>query len=344
MSDAPDTPPVKALLLALPQSTPTSLLALYEVFDAVGTAWTQLTGERTGSRRMQPTIVARHARPFASPIGPPIAPQADLAGADQGDIVIVTDLALDAGLPEAVEWEAECDWLRRQFDGGATLCSVCTGSLLLAAAGLLDGREATTHWAAVDLFRQAFPDVALRPERTLCPSGPGHRIVTGGGQGAWEELALYLIARFIDPAEAARIAKVFVLGDRSSGQLAYSAMGRPRAHDDAAIDACQLWLADNYMRDHPVRRMAERSGLTERTFKRRFRAATGYSPVEYVQALRVEEAKQLLETTDAPVDAVAAQVGYEDPAFFRRLFKRRTGITPAAYRRKFAPAAFLATP
>lgn len=119
-------------------------------------------------------------------------------------------------------------------------------------------------------------------------------------------------------------------------------MHRSRRHEDAAIADCQLWIAHHYEAANPVARMVARSGLPERTFKRRFRAATGHTPVGYVQALRIEEAKQQLETTTLPTEEIGAAVGYEDPAFFRRLFKRHTGITPGRYRRRFGGAA--ATP
>jgi len=131
------------------------------------------------------------------------------------------------------------------------------------------------------------------------------------------------------------MAKTFLIGDRSDGQLPYAAMTRPRPHDDQAIADCQVWIADHYAAPNPVSRMVARCGLPERSFKRRFRAATGFTPVTYVQTLRMEEAKQQLETTDWPTDQVAAAVGYEDPAFFRRLFKRHTGVTPARYRQRY---------
>ncbi len=124
-------------------------------------------------------------------------------------------------------------------------------------------------------------------------------------------------------------------GDRSEGQLLYAARTRPRRHDDAVIARCQDWIHTHYAADNPVARLVAESGLPERTFARRFQAATGYSPAEYVQTVRVEEAKQLLETTTEPTDIVAQRVGYEDPTFFRRLFKRRTGVTPARYRQRF---------
>lgn len=329
-----DNLPVTVNLLVLPESTPAVLYGLFEVFSAVGGMWRQLTGEDATTRRMETRLVAREATSFSSVVGPPIAPDTSLADSPRSDVIIVTDLTLSPDLRPG-GWEAEIAWLRRQHELGALVCSVCTGSVLLAEAGLLDGLEATTHWSAASLFRERYPAVRLHPERILCPAGGGHSIITSGGPGSWEDLALSLIARFSGKAEATRIAKIFVLGDRSDGQLVFSAMGRPRSHNDAIVSDCQAWVADNYSRLHPVFRMVQRSGLPERTFKRRFKAATGYAPVEYVQALRIEEAKQILETTSEPTDGVAQMVGYDDPAFFRRLFKRRTGVTPARYRKRF---------
>ena len=128
---------------------------------------------------------------------------------------------------------------------------------------------------------------------------------------------------------------MFLLGDRSEGQLPFAAMIRPRRHTDAIVEQCQTWIAEHYEVANPVTRVTEFSGLTPRTFKRRFQAATGYTPIEYVQTLRIEEAKQLLEATDVQTDRIGAEVGYEDPASFRRLFKRITGVTPARYRQRF---------
>jgi transcriptional regulator GlxA family with amidase domain len=332
--------PVEVRLLALPESTPTTLFAFLEVFSAAGTAWAQITGEAREAPRMRVRVVARGTAPWRSPVGPIIAPDITLdAAAAPADIVIVTDLDLTAGLGDPARWQPETEWLRAQAEGGATLCSVCTGSVLLARTGLLDGGEATTHWAAEEMMRTAFPKVRLRPERILCASGPGDRLVTGGGPGSWEDLALHLIARFCGPEEAVRIARVFVLGDRSQGQLLFSLVGRPRHHADTAVAAAQEWIADHYAAKTPVARMVARSGLPERSFKRRFRAATGYAPVDYVQAVRIEEAKHMLETSDLATDAIAVEVGYEDPSYFRRLFRRKTGVTSAAYRRHVARVA-----
>jgi transcriptional regulator GlxA family with amidase domain len=332
-------PPVSISLLALGETTPATLYGLQEVFSAVGVAWAELTGETGDTRRMQPRIVAAGKQPFMTVIGIPIAPHASIAEVDVSDIVIVTDLSLSPECDPRGRWPEEADWVRRQFARGALVCSVCTGAVFLAESGILGGCEATTHWSAAGLLGRHYPSVRVRPERILCPAGPEHRVITGGGASSWEDLALHLVARFCGAAEAVRIAKIFVIGDRSDGQLPFSAMGS-RSHEDAVIGQCQQWIAEHYGGPHPVSRMVARSGLPERTFKRRFKLATGYAPVDYVQALRMEEAKQILETSDAPTDAVAHMVGYEDPAFFRRLFKRLTGITPARYRQRFR---FIAT-
>ncbi|MDX1401300.1 MAG: helix-turn-helix domain-containing protein, partial [Kiloniellales bacterium] len=193
----------------------------------------------------------------------------------------------------------------------------------------------TTHWSASRIFREYYPNVALKSERVLVATGAEHRIVTSGGSAAWTDLALYLIARFCGDIEARRIAKIFLFGDRSDGQLPFAAMVRPKQHKDAVVAEIQVWIASHYAQPNPVAAMAKRSGLTERTFIRRFKAATGYAPLNYVQTMRIEESKQILETTDDPIDNIALAVGYDDPNSFRRLFKRTTGVSPSRYRQRF---------
>lgn len=322
-------------ILVLPETGPMAVYGLYEVMSHVGRF--DADARRPPVRRLRPRIVARQLEAFPSAIGAPIAPQAAIGtGADaDADIIIICDLELGANDLPTGRWPQEIDWVRAQLQRGATVCSTCSGSLLLAEAGLLDGKDAASHWTAAGLFRDLYPAVRFRPERILCESGYAGRLMTSGGASAWQELVLYLIGRFCGPTEAARIAKLFLIGDRRDGQLPFAAMAQPRRHEDAIIAASQAWIADHYAASNPVTRMVEQSGLPERTFKRRFKQATGYAPVDYVQAIRIEEAKQILETGGSGIDDVAAEVGYEDPTFFRRLFKRMTGISPAQYRQRF---------
>jgi len=176
----------------------------------------------------------------------------------------------------------------------------------------------------------------MRKERVLVPAGEGHSIITTGGFASWHDLLLYLVGRLAGPEEARRLAKLFLLDWHADGQLPYAALTVGMRHNDSLVTASQVWVADNYAVPNPVAEMAAQSGLTERSFLRRFKRATGQSPIQYVQTLRIEEAKQIIETSDAPLDDVAAQVGYTEPSAFRRMFMRLVGVSPAAYRRRFA--------
>jgi transcriptional regulator GlxA family with amidase domain len=330
---------ISVCLVAVPETATGVLHGLYEVFTFVGSGWELLTGWPPGPRRFQPKIVACGREPFRNAVGLPIAPDLSLEDAKRADIVIVADLAVGRDEETRGRWSEVAAWLRRQHAQGALVCSVCTGSLLLAEAGLLDGEEATCHWAATDQIRSRYPAVRLRPERVLVSSGTEHRLVTSGGNASWTDLALYIVARFCGEDEARRTAKLFLFGDRSAGQAPFAARVRPPQHDDASIAAAQVWIADNYAAPNPVTGMTTASGLTARTFKRRFEAATGYTPLDYVQSLRMEEAKQMLEASDTAIDEIAEEVGYTEPAAFRRLFKRSTGIAPLQYRQRFQQVA-----
>lgn len=326
---------VSISLIAVPEVSAAIVYGLHEVFTCVGTVWETLTGEKTNTRLMTPRIVGRTTAPMRTTFGAMLVADHTLDEEHRSDVVIVGDLNFDDGGSPVGRWSDEVAWISNQYERGAIVCSVCTGSMMLAEAGLLNNREATTHWSARGVFEQCYPQVLLRPERVLVPSGLEHRIVTSGGSTSWTELALYLVARFCGDKEARRIAKIFLFGDRSDGQLPFAAMARPKQHEDAVISESQVWIADHYAVASPVMRMVGQSGLTSRTFKRRFTNATGYAPLDYVQSLRIEEAKQMLETTDDAIDDIASLVGYDEPNSFRRLFKRTTGITPHQYRVRF---------
>lgn len=330
---------ISVCLVAVPETATGVLHGLYEVFTYVGAGWEMLTGWPPGPRRFLPRIVAQTRAPFRNVVGLPITPELSFEEAKRADIVIVADLAIGRDEDTRNRWPELAAWLRQQHGQGALICSVCTGSLILADSGLLDGVEATCHWAATDQLRKRYPSVRLRPERVLVSSGAEHRLVTSGGNASWTDLVLYIVARFCGEDEARRTAKLFLFGDRSNGQAPFAARVRPPQHDDAAIAAAQLWIADNYAAANPVAGMTVASGLTTRTFKRRFEASTGYAPLDYVQSLRMEEAKQMLEASDAAIDRIAESVGYTEPAAFRRVFKRSTGLTPLEYRQKFQSVA-----
>ena len=331
--------PVSVKLLAVPETTAMILYAFFDVFRGFDLLWAKLSGGPETPASFEPKIVSPIEGTFTCGGGVPVTPHESLNANAVPDVVIVPDVYLPLEEDPRGRWPEVTAYLKRMHEAGATVCSVCTGSLLLADAGLLDGRKATTHWAYVEMFRRCFPTVDLEPERIFVPGDLGPTIITTGGPATWEELALYLIARYRGEAAAIQASKIYLLGDHSEGAMVYAALLRPRRHDDRVIAEAQAWLADNYQVPNPVTRLVERSGLPERTFKRRFRAATGYAPIDYIQTLRTEEAKQLLESSSIPVDDIGAAVGYEDPTFFRRLFKRNTGVTPSRYRQRFRAVA-----
>ena len=333
-------------LIALPEASASVLYGLHEVLGAAGRSSTLFAASSDATLAppadppaCEPRVVAGSLSGFRTTLGVPIEPDATFADAPEADVIIVPDIDLTNGIPDHGQWRAACDWLRDRHAAGAVICSVCTGALLLADSGLLDGKDATTHWSASTLLSERHPGIRVCVERVIVPAGDAHQVVTSGGSASWSDLALYLIARFFGQEEARRIAKIFLLGNRSDGQLPFAALVRPRQHADAIIQAVQVWVASHYAVEHPVSEMTTRSGLNERTFKRRFRNATGYAPLQYVQTLRVEEAKQMLETTSARIDDIAREVGYEDGNSFRRLFRRLVGISPRVYRQRFLSVA-----
>jgi transcriptional regulator GlxA family with amidase domain len=269
-----------------------------------------------------------------------IVPDVAFDDAGKSDIIIVPGLTLSPRDRLQPEDHAALDWLKGRMETTTRIVSACTGAVYLAEIGLLDGIEATTHWAFEDLFRWYYPQVRLRLDRGICFEDAAHGVVTSGGTTGWQELALFLITNYGDAQRSARAAKVWLMADRGELQAPFTSMIRSVPHSDAVIAAAQTWIGEHYSGDNPVSEMTRRSGLPATTFARRFRHATGKSPMEYVQALRIEEARQLLETTEAPVADIAEEVGYIDTASFRRVFKRRTGVSPAEHRRMFGPGRF----
>jgi transcriptional regulator GlxA family with amidase domain len=307
---------------------------VYGVFDTLWAAGTFLK-DPPGEPLFEPRIVAAEHGPLELITGVSIIPQDSIDDIEQTDIVFVPNVVVLT--PEELRAldHRLIAWIAKMHQKGALICSACGGSLVLAAAGLLSGRETTTHWSHVPVFRREFPDVRLHEDRILVQTGDGHRIVACGGASSWQDLALLLIVRYGSGEEAIRISRLFLYQWHRDGQRPYASMAANVVHGDGVVLKCQTWLAQNYECPDVVTEVVRVSGLPKRTFDRRFRSATGYSPLAYVQALRIEEAKQMLEIDSAPVDAIGREVGYEDTSSFSRLFRRLTGISPSDYRRRF---------
>jgi transcriptional regulator GlxA family with amidase domain len=322
-------------LLAAPEATASTLYGLFDLFSSAGRDWGVIQEGVAGEPLFRPVILSAGGKGFRAANGAWIEPDGALADWPAPAAICVPDLMVAPGTPLAGRHPEEIAWMRAAFEAGSTLAAACTGALLLAETGLLEGRDATTHWAYCDALQSAHPKLRVHARRSLVVTGPGERILMGGGGTSWMDLGLFLVARFAGIEEAMRLARVYLVDWHREGQQPFAVLTSARQVDDAVIARCQRWLAHHYDRRSPVAGMIEHSGLPERSFKRRFKRATGMTPMEYVHTLRLEEAKQILEMEDVPVEAVAEQVGYEDSSFFRRLFGRRVGLTPAQYRRRF---------
>ncbi|MBN9216344.1 MAG: GlxA family transcriptional regulator [Mesorhizobium sp.] len=221
-------------------------------------------------------------------------------------------------------------WLRAASAAARRYGSVCTGAFLLAQAGLLNGRRATTHWAVADQFAERFPDVTLDVDAIHVRDG---KIRTAAGVTAGLDLALALVEEDLGAEIARRVAAQLVMYfRRGGGQLQYSRRGAGSPAGRSALQQVQRWVMANPAEQHGVEQLAHRAGMSPRHFARLFRLEVGVTPSAWVEAIRVEAAQRLLETGAAP-KLVADQCGFCDVDTFRRAFQRKTGVTPAAYRR-----------
>lgn len=223
-------------------------------------------------------------------------------------------------------------WLRARHGEGSVLASVCAGAFLLAETGLVTGRTITTHWASADAFRNRFPDVPLDTDRLIIDGGD---IISVGGLMAWTDLGLKLVERFLGPVVMAQTARMLLIDPPGREQRYYSGFAPKLTHGDAAIIKAQHYLQMNGGKEARLAILAERAGLEERTFLRRFQKATGMTATDYAQRLRVAKAQELLQFGHLPIEHIAWEVGYSDPSAFSKIFFRIVGLSPGEYRQRF---------
>jgi len=328
---------VEALIVALPESAGSAIYGLVDVFASTGTLWREFVGDEPGRRLIRPRIVSLSRNPFHCGNGIPVNPELTIDEKSNADIIVVSELWLAPDDDLRQRYPELKEWLRQRHRAGNTIYSACSGAVLLAASGLLNGKSATCHWGYADLFRRSFPEVNFIPEPNIVFADQGGQIVTAGGATSWHDLAIHIISRHCSPGEALHIAKLYLLQWHGDGQLPFASLVRRQLHADSIVRKAEDWLRKHFREPHAVSAVVAECDIPERSLKRRFSAATGSTVIGYVQNLRIEEAKRLLEIGDRSSDDIASAVGYENPAFFRRLFKRCTGLTAGQYRGMFRP-------
>ncbi len=328
--------PLNVAILAVPEVTASALFGMFDVFSSPGRDFSFITTGIAGEQKMRPFIVSKSTESFAAANGITINPNYNFENCPSPDIVCIPDFFVDPTGNVHGQYEAEANWLKQVHNSGAMLASACSGAVLLGEAGLLTNCEATIHWGYAKMLANNYPSVKVTSNKSLVLSGQSQRILTAGGGSSWQDLALYLIARFVGLEDAIQVARVYMLQWHDLGQKPFASLMYFRQTEDAIINHCQEWAANNYKQPKPVQALVKLSGLPSRSFERRFKSSTGMTPLDYVQALRLEEAKQMLETSELPIEAIASETGYEDTSFFGRLFRRKVGLTPNQYRTRFS--------
>lgn len=332
-----DKSPVRALIVAVPETAGSALYGMVDVLMAAGNIWQTLVRSDAMQQLFQVRIVSPEKQAFNCGNGIPVSPECSVDDDPVADVLILPELWLGPDESFKGRYPALMAWIRHKYQQGVTLYSACSGAVMLAESGLLDGCQATSHWGYQDLFRKHYPKIHFCPEPNLVFADAAGRIVTAGGTTSWHDLAIHIISRHGSSGEALRIAKVYLLKWHGEGQLPYASLVRSSPHADSVVRRCEQWLKENYLRSNAIVQVVALAKIPERTLKRRFKTATGTTLIEYIQNLRIEQAKGLLESGSLPVEDISIAVSYEDVSFFRRLFKRLTGLTPSQYRRMFKP-------
>ncbi len=306
-----------------------------EVFHSAGLLWNWLHGDALQPRFRVRTASIDGGR-VTSLCSLGLTPEFAIADIKHTDIIILPASGWDV-IDRIARNTALLPWLRKWHSRGAYIAGICTGAAFLAECGLLNGRQATTHWGVAEILRQRYPKVLWRPEQFVTEDG---RLLCSGGIYASIDLSLYLVEKFCGHEIALQCAKSLLLSMPRNRQSGYAVVPLSPPHSDEKIKQTEEYLQEHFREAVSIERLAARAGMGPRNFIRRFKAATGRVPGGYIQTLRVAAAKELLERGAASIQNVCTKIGYEDITFFRTLFKRHTGMTPAEYRNRFARMTF----
>jgi transcriptional regulator GlxA family with amidase domain len=321
---------VDVTVLFLDETFSSTAVGPMEVFRHAGSLWNVLTGQ-SQKPYFHVTTASADGRPVECDGPIFIKPEAAIRDIRKTDLIFIptTGLSID----DVVERNGPVvPWLKRWHKRGAEIASVCSGVGLVAATGMLDGKRATTHWALAERFREKYPKVKWMPELMVTED---RGFYCGGGVHAALDLSLYLVEKFCGHEIAMESSKALLIETPRAWQAGFAVIPLKTEHNDESVSLAQDWLHQNFHRTFSLETPAKRAGMSLRNFIRRFKEATGDTPLIYLQKLRVAAAKRLLESNHRTMQEVSDAVGYQDVAFFRSLFQRHTGVSPSAYRERF---------
>lgn len=326
------TKPIDVTIVILDNGFTSTAIGPMEVFYAAGRLMPFLLGEPE-QPRFNVRVASTDGKPITSVYGLSLVPHCGLDDVTRTDLVLIT-ASHSCLLEQFVCSTVVVPWLRGMHEQGSYLAGVCSGVALIAETGLLDQHRATTHWGVAERYRERYPRVCWQPEHFVTED---NGLFCGGGVYAAIDLSLYLVEKFCGHEIALGCAKSLMVSPPRSLQSGYAVTPLSRPHGDDRIRQVEQLLQSRFDQEISMEAVAAEHAMSPRNLLRRFKAATGHLPGEYVQLLRISAARQLLEHGRAPVQKVAVAVGYEDSSYFRGLFKRHTGMTPSEYRNRFGP-------
>ncbi|OOQ60885.1 GlxA family transcriptional regulator [Mucilaginibacter pedocola] len=255
----------------------------------------------------------------------------DLTSIHKCDLIIIPSVSHE--YTAVLKRNAELiDWIKEQYKAGAEVASICTGAFLLAATGLLDGKSCSTHWNAEADFRRLFPNVNLQTDKLLTAD---NGIYTNGGAYSFLNLMLFLVEKYFDRDTAIFCSKTFQIDYDRDSQSPFQIFQKQKSHGDELIGRAQTYIEENLAEKISFEGLASKLAISRRNFDRRFIKATGNTPVEYLQRVKVEAAKSTLEKGRKSIFEVMNEVGYSDDKAFREVFKKITGLSPLDYKARF---------
>lgn len=317
---------INVSILAFDFVLPAALMCIHDLLYFAGRAQPDDQEQRFNVR-----IASWDGRPVSTSNHLTLTPHCALQESGHSDLYLVPTIGGD--IERTLTQNPQMiDVLKAAEEDNSIIGSNGTGAFFLAEAGLLDNRIATTHWTTETLFRERYPQVDLRSDQPLTHDGS---ILCDAGGVYWFDLGLYLIELFYDQATAANTSKLLMVDMDRAGQFSFSPLTNTKYHGDKTVLAIQRWIEQHQREAVVIELLGKQFGLSSRSLIRRFKLATGLTPLNYLQAARIESAQRLLVRSNKTIEQVTSWVGYEDVSSFIRLFKRNTGLTPSSYRARY---------
>ena len=321
---------IQATLLGCHKSMATTLLGPMDILNQAGRLWNRLN-HSPQTPCFDVKIVSADGQPIQCINRVLVQPHCGIENIDRTDLIVIASATYIREILQ--RGPGLIPWIRRQYDQGAHVASICTGVFLLAETGLLDGKSATLHWGFAELFRRKYPLVNLEQDRMFIDQG---RLYCSAGVNAGMDLSLYLVEKFCGRKAAVQCAKTMILDLGRRMQTPYACFLFSKDHGDPVVIRAQTWIEQHHTQPVDYDRLAWTCGVSRRSLERRFKQATGETPLGYLQQVRVETAKRLLEEGSQSFNEITHRIGYEDVSFFRKVFVRMTGLRPKEYQQHFS--------